>query len=89
MKSIDLDVDEVADERPEDHLVAVPTLAGVGLDAALQLPPLAAVAHEDLRVSRTAPSQTRGSEIRSEEKLNAATQRQSNSVLYSNAVLKI
>ena len=44
-----LDVDEVRDEGHEDHLLSVPALAGVHLNLPLQLPPLAAVPHEDLR----------------------------------------
>ena len=44
-----LDVDEISDERHEDHLVPVPTLSGVHFNPSLQLPPLATVPHEDLK----------------------------------------
>lgn len=44
-----LDVDEVSDERHEDHLISIPTLSGIHFDPSLQLPPLATVPHEDLK----------------------------------------
>lgn len=43
-----LDVDEVRDERHEDHLVSIPALSGVHFDPAFQLPSLPTVPHEDL-----------------------------------------
>lgn len=43
-----LDGQEFSDEGQEDHLLAVPHLFVVGLDASAQLPPLASIPHEDL-----------------------------------------
>lgn len=42
-------VDKVTDERHEDHVVSIPSLSGIHLDPPLQLPPLTAVPHENLR----------------------------------------
>lgn len=43
-----LDGEELGDERQENHLLAVPHLLAVHLDAPPQLPPLPPVLHEDL-----------------------------------------
>lgn len=57
----DLDVDEVRDERHEDHLVSIPALSGVHFDPAFQLPPLPAVPHEDL-MGRHGKSRRKGNQ---------------------------
>lgn len=48
LDSTHLDGDELCDVGHEHHLLSIPALPGVHLNATLQLPALAAITHEDL-----------------------------------------
>lgn len=44
----DLDGEELADQRQEDHFFTVPHLLGINLNPSPEFPPLPAVLHKDL-----------------------------------------